>query len=103
MGTALTRQLDLRSLLQKSLAYGTKLIISNSKVRPYIVLVPQCMLLVARMTATDAQQGQHGCENMTDKHPSPVNEVIGAQLPSKEAASATSHNFKWLSVDALMT
>lgn len=33
----------------------------------------------------------------------PVKEVIGAQLPSVVAASATSHSFKWLSVDALMT
>ncbi len=34
---------------------------------------------------------------------SPVNEVIGAQLPSEEAASATSHSFRVLSVEALMT
>ena len=33
----------------------------------------------------------------------PVKEVIGAQLPSDEAASATSHSFRWLSVEALMT
>ncbi len=33
----------------------------------------------------------------------PVKEVMGAQLPSDWAASATSHSFRLLSVDALMT
>ncbi len=66
-------------------------------------LKPSTNLLCTTHThAAVASTEVHNWCCVVTKH-SPVNEVMGAQLPSDWAASATSHSFRVLSVDALMT